>query len=82
MTAVSHPEVNSSSDRGDGLSSPCSCDLHDRIRCWSRYVRELRADLATARGHPDDEVLAFDLCVAEAQLTVLLAIAPSERRAA
>jgi hypothetical protein len=71
------PPVPGSSD-----SRLCHCNLRDTIRCWSRYARELRADLATARGHPDEEVLVCDLRDAEAHLSELLAIVREKVRAA
>jgi hypothetical protein len=52
------------------------------IVCWSRYVREPRTDLETARGRPDEEVLEFDLCVADAHLDELLAILREQARPA
>jgi len=45
-------------------------------------VREVRADLETAPGHPDEEVLVCDLCNAEAHLAGLLAIARNNLMAA
>ena len=52
------------------------------IQCSSRYVREPRADLKTARGHPDEEVLVFGLRDAETHLVRLLAIAWAKAEAA
>jgi hypothetical protein len=51
------------------------------IWCWTRYVRELRADLEFTRGHPDDEVLVFDLRGAGRQIDPLLALIRAKVRA-
>jgi hypothetical protein len=58
------------------------CDIPDMFLCWSRYVRELRTDQETARGHPDEDVLVCDLRNAEAYLAGLLAIVREQARAA
>ena len=52
---------------------PAGCDLADTIACWLRRRRELRVDLAAARGSDDAEVLAADLRAAERQLDALIA---------
>jgi hypothetical protein len=51
---------------------PTGCDLSAAVRCWSRWRRELRADLAAARGSLDAEVLAADLAAAERQIAALI----------
>jgi hypothetical protein len=62
---------------------PCAAgDIPEMIRCWSRFVRELRADLETVRGHPDEEVLMCNLRDAKAHLVGLLAILRKKVRAA
>ena len=67
---------------GRVVTRPAGCALPDMIRCWSRYLRELRTDLKTARGHPDEEVLVVDLRNAEAHLAGLLAIVRAKAKAA
>jgi hypothetical protein len=81
MPTVSHPDFNASPVAGSWHSSLCHCDLPATIRCWSRYIRELRADLKSARGLPDEEVLVSDLRAAEAHLVGLLAITRDGRAA-
>ena len=54
---------------------PAGCDLPDMIECWLRRERELRADLAAARGSDDAEVL----WAAESRIDPLIALG---RRAA
>jgi hypothetical protein len=82
MATVSHLDFTTSPVAGHYYTCPAGCDLPRIIRCWSRYLRELRADLAAARGHPDEEVLVYDLRDAEAQLARLLAIVRGKVRAA
>ena len=69
-------------DWTDTAFDPAGCALPDMIRCWSRSVRELRADLETAHGHPDEEVLVSDLRAAETHLAGLVAIVQKNVRAA
>jgi hypothetical protein len=66
MRTVSHPDHNASPATEHRDACPADCDLPDMIRCWSRYLRELRADLDAARGYPDEAVLVVDLRNAEA----------------
>jgi hypothetical protein len=66
----------------DSAFDPSGYDLPDMIRCWSRYLRELRADLESARGYPDEEVPVVDLRNAEAHLAGLMAIAQAKAQAA
>lgn len=84
MTTVPPPDFSENPILGTTHGHPCHCDLPAMIQCWSRYVREVRTDLESARGHPDEEVLVSDLRDAEAQLARLLdlAIARAEARAA
>jgi hypothetical protein len=49
------------------------------IQCWLRRERELRADLAAARGSDDAEVLWANLRAAESRIDALIALG---RRAA
>ena len=51
---------------------PMTCDLAETVACWVRRERELRADLAAARGHADEEVLAADLRAAKRQIDALI----------
>ena len=51
---------------------PAGCTLSETIACWLRRIRELRADLAAARGGDDAEVLAADLAAAERQIDALI----------
>jgi hypothetical protein len=81
MPTVSHPGFKALV-AGHGYACPVGCELPDMIRCWSRYLRELRADLEAARGHPDEEVLVFDLRNAEAHFAGLMAIARAKAKAA
>jgi hypothetical protein len=82
MSTVSHPDFSASPGPSSSHNSLCHCDLPAMIRCWSPHIRELRADLATAHGHPDEEVLLCDLRDAEAHLAGLLAIVREKVRAA
>jgi hypothetical protein len=52
---------------------PAGCTLSETIECWLRRSRELRADLAAARGSDDAEVLAGDLAAAESRIDALIA---------
>ena len=54
------------------VECPGGCDLADMIACWLRRERELRADLATARGSDDAEVLRADLRAAERHIDALI----------
>ena len=54
-------------------SCPAGCSLSETIACWLRRSRELRADLAAARGSADAEVLAADLAATERQIDALIA---------
>jgi hypothetical protein len=82
MRTVSHPDFTASPAAGHYYTCPAGCDLPDMIRCWSRHLRELRADLDAARGYPDEEVLVVDLRNAEAHVAGLLAIARAKAQAA
>lgn len=53
---------------------PAGCDLPDMILCWLRRERELRADMAAARGSDEAEVLAADLDAAEREIDSLIAL--------
>ena len=52
---------------------PAGCPLAETILCWRRYEREVRSDLAAARGCDDADVLRADLAAAERQIDALIA---------
>ena len=51
---------------------PAGCTLSETIACWLRRSRELRADLAAARGSDDAEVLRADLSAADRTIDALI----------
>ena len=53
---------------------PAGCTLSEKIACWLRHERELRADLTAAHGSDDADVLHADLRAAESRIDVLIAL--------
>jgi hypothetical protein len=51
---------------------PAGCTVSETIACYLRHERELRADLAAARGSDDAEVLRADLRAAERRIDELV----------